>query len=783
MRILTRYILKEILSYSLVGLLVFTFVVYIPRIGHLLELVVRRGLPVSSVLLLFLLPVPSILVLTIPMAVLVGTVLGLSRMAADGEVIAARAVGIGRGQFALPVLAYALCGWALASGMSLFLAPRGALQLSRMESALISSQAPYEIKPRIFIEQFPNLLMYIQDISGGQARWRHVFIADTQGPGPPKVTLAESGELVNDPRSHGLVLHLDHGATHEIDPRHPDRYSIASFVTTDVPLTLSTPEPDSAEPRSPFMQSLPRLLLTIQAPPTPSTPPSVAASRRAAVVELNYRLALPVASLVLALVGMPLGLFSRKGGKAVGVMLTIVLVFVYYMLMAFGLSFAKQGRIPPVLGLWLANVIFGAAGALILARMGSAKTRLHFLQDWVEGLGRRLGRARRRPRPVGGNRAGRGRTLAHPRSPGSRVFQILDLYVLRGWVFYFLVLLVAFAGVYMIFDFFQLLGDIVRNHAGPGMVLNYYRYLSPQVIYLMLPLSVLVATLVNFSLLVKSNQVTAIKAAGISLYRISLPVLALAALLSAGMFVLGDDYLPQTNQRQSALRNEIKGKPPQTFFRPDLQWIFGESSRLYNYRFFDPERDVFASLSVFEFDPQTFSLTRRIYADRAFWEPHLGRWVLENGWERSLEGDKVTRYQPFAVETFKELTEPPSYFKKEVITSDQMSALELRRYINELSLSGFDVVQLSVELYRKFSYPLIALVVGLIAIPFSFTAGRKGALSGAALSIGIAIVYWSAQSLFETLGNLNQLPPAVAAWAPDVLFGLGGIYLLLRVRT
>lgn len=375
------------------------------------------------------------------------------------------------------------------------------------------------------------------------------------------------------------------------------------------------------------------------------------------------------------------------------------------------------------------------------------------------------------------------RTASGPRSPGSRVFQILDLYVVRGWVFYFITLLVAFAGVYMIFDFFQLLGDIVRNHPGPGMVLDYYRYLSPQVIYLMLPLSVLVATLVNFSLLTKTNQVTAIKAAGISLYRISLPVLALAALLSAGMFVLGDDYLPQTNQRQSALRNEIKGKPTQTFFRPDLQWIFGESSRLYNYRFFDPQRDVFASLSVFEFDPQTFSLTRRLYAERAFWEPHLGRWVLENGWERSLEGDKVTLYSPFAVEMFKELTEPPSYFKKEVITSDQMSALELRRYINELSLSGFDVVQLSVQLDRKFSYPLIALIVGIIAIPFSFGAGRKGALSGVALSIGIAIVYWSAQSLFETLGNLNQLPPAMAAWAPDVLFGLGGVYLLLRVRT
>jgi len=350
-------------------------------------------------------------------------------------------------------------------------------------------------------------------------------------------------------------------------------------------------------------------------------------------------------------------------------------------------------------------------------------------------------------------------------------------------VFHFAILLVAFIGIYIVFDFFQILTDVVRNHAGPRLVLTYYRYFSPQILYTMLPLSVLVATLVNFSIMSKTNQIIAIKSAGISLYRISLPVLFVAALLAAGMFVLGDEYLPETNQRQDALRNQIKGRPAQTHYRPDRQWIFGESNRMYNYRFFDPDRDVFADLSVFEFGQPGFRLTRRIYAARAFWEPHINGWLLENGWTRDLAADKVTAYVPFAVATFKELTEHPSYFKKEVKTSEQMSALELRRYIDELSRSGFDVVRLSVQLDRKFSYPLIAFVVTLIAIPFSFSMGRKGALSGVALSIGIAILYWSISSLFEAMGNLSQLPPAVAAWSPDVLFGLAGVFLLLRVRT
>jgi lipopolysaccharide export LptBFGC system permease protein LptF len=112
-----------------------------------------------------------------------------------------------------------------------------------------------------------------------------------------------------------------------------------------------------------------------------------------------------------------------------------------------------------------------------------------------------------------------------------------------------------------------------------------------------------------------------------------------------------------------------------------------------------------------------------------------------------------------------------------------MSVLELRQYIYSLKQSGFDVVRLSVAFYRKFSYPLIAFVVTLIAIPFAFSTGSRGALAGIALSIGVAIVYWSVSSLFEAMGNLNQLPPAVAAWSPDVLFSLAGIYLLMRIKT
>jgi lipopolysaccharide export system permease protein len=766
MRILTRYIFKEMFAHCLLGLVVFTFVLYVRPLSQILELVARRDLPVSQDAFLFLLLLPRILVITIPMAVLLGTLIGLSRMSADSETIAIRATGIGKGQFVRPVLIFALCGWVMTSWMSLFLAPAAARTLDRSEAGLAATQASYEIQPRVFIEQFPHLLLYLKDVASSNTQWRGVFIVDRSQSNEVKVTLAKSGRLVNENGTGQTMLYLENGATHEFDPQRRQQYTVTSFDNWEVPISELG---EKTEQRlTPSMHSPTTLLADLRTP----------AARHAAMVELNYRLALPVACLVLALVGVPIGLISRKGGKAFGLMLSILLVFIYYVLMASGLNLAKERRLNPLVGLWMANVVFGIAGLIMLRQTNRVRTGVDSLHSGLEKVGRALEHFH-----VGGRRQVAQQSELKRGKFGGLAFQILDIYVFRSWLFYLGILLVTFTGIYMIFDFFQLLGDIVRHQISPELIVEYYCYLTPQVIYLMLPLSILVATLVSFGLLSKANEITAIKSAGISLYRISVPILVGAGLLSGGMFLLGNNYLPETNQQQDALRNQIKGKPAQTMYRPDRQWISGKADKIYNYRFFDPDLNVFANLSVFETDPNSFRLRRRIYADRAFWEPHLRRWVLENGWIRDFADGRVTDYQPFAVHTFNELDESPSYFKKEVKPSEQMSVLELREYIQSLKQSGFDVVRLSVALYRKFSYPLIAFVVTLIAIPFAFSTGSRGALAGIALSIGVAIVYWSVSSLFEAMGNLSQLPPAVAAWSPDVLFSLAGIYLLMRIKT
>jgi LPS export ABC transporter permease LptG len=508
-------------------------------------------------------------------------------------------------------------------------------------------------------------------------------------------------------------------------------------------------------------------------------------------VEFNRRLALPTACLVLVLIGIPLGLSARKGGKGAGFVLTIVLVFIYYFLYGTGLSLARNGKVPALLGVWLANIIFGLVGAALLWRTDKLPVEI--------GLGQALSIrfknlvAALRPSPGTANGNGIKPNGVRKRRFSTRFPLLLDDYVLRTFLTNLLLILASFLVLTIVFTFFELISDIVHNKIHMLTVGEYLINQVPSLLYLVTPLSVLLGVLVTFGLMQKSNEITAMKATGISIYRAVVPILALSLGVAGGLFLLDQWYVPYANKRVETLKNLIKGRPAQTYSRPDRKWIFGQTSKkhgseaqnrkIYYYEFYEPDRNVFGNISSFELDPHTFQISKRIFAARAHWSDDLQKWVFEKGWERSFNGDTVTQYQPFEVNTFAELNEPPNYFKKEVRQSQEMSYDELRNYIRDLEQAGFDVVRLKVALQKKIAFPLITLVMAVLAVPFALSMGRKGALSGIATALIIAVVYWVTSSLFEAMGNVNQLPPLIAAWAPDVIFGLTGGYLILKTPS
>ena len=352
----------------------------------------------------------------------------------------------------------------------------------------------------------------------------------------------------------------------------------------------------------------------------------------------------------------------------------------------------------------------------------------------------------------------------------------------------FFLVLCGFVLLMLVFTFFELIGDILRNHPALSTVGLYLVNLTPSMLYTIAPLAVLIAVLVTFGVLNRNSEIVAMKATGISLYRLIVPIVAIAAVLAVSLFLFDEFYLPQANRRQEQLRNIIKGRPPQTVLHPEQTWIFGhprtgEPGRIFYYKFFDRDRNEFADLSVFEFDPATFSLTRRIFAQRVFWDDDRSQWRFQNGWVNDFHGANQTGIRDFTNTTFSEIHEDPSYFKKESVPSEEMNFGQLERYIRDLRQSGFDTMRLRVALWHKLAYPLVAVIMAALAIPFALSMGRRGSLTGIAVAIGIALAYWVADGLLGAMGNVAYLPAPVAAWSPDILFGLVGGYLLLRTPT
>jgi LPS export ABC transporter permease LptG/LPS export ABC transporter permease LptF len=834
-QIFTRYVLKEVLWHGLIGASVFTFVIFMRLVSKILELVVRNSAPVPSIAQLFFLTLPTAFKFTIPTGVLVGILISLSRMAADSEVTAMRAAGVSVRTFLKILAILGGAAWLIALANTAVVEPRSAASLANLEKSMASSQLSFEVQPRVFYEGFNNIVLYVEDVSttSGASIWKNVFLADVSNQDEPKITIASQAVVTGGVNT--IRLHLINGENHEINPQTPGQYNIYTFRETDMAINV----PPVVKPISetiPVDQTGTLDLLRLAR----NARGDVA---RAYLIAFHRRLALPTACLVLVLIGIPLGLSAKKGGRGAGFVLSIVLVFVYYFLSIIGVAMARGGKVGPAAGVWMANIVFAIAGVVLLWRTDKLPIELglgQVLMARLKGWSQRWSHSRMRQRDeraagflrrrffspkltafvVGfsglaivvlgffgplSRLAGRvpsavwGEEYLYPLLSlfalgvivllAQRFLLILDDYVLKTFANFLILIVSSFLVLTLIFDFFELLTDIIKNKVPPFIVGKYLLNEAPAMLYLMTPLGVLLAVLVAFGLMQKSNEITAMKATGISFYRTIIPILFIATALAGGLFLLDQWYLPYANKTAETLRNSIKARPAQTYRRP-FRWIFGQSGKdsdtdwkIYYYKLYDPDRDQFGGLSSFELAPHTFQITRRVYAARAEWRENLHKWVLENGWERAFNGDSVTDFRQFEVETLPHMNEPPSYFKKEVRQSQEMNYDELRAYIHDLQQSGFDVVRLRVQLQKKIAYPLITLVMAVLAVPFSLTAGRRGALSGVAVALLIAVVYFVTAGLFEAMGNVSQLPPTIAAWMPDLIFGFAGGYMILKTPS
>ena len=390
-------------------------------------------------------------------------------------------------------------------------------------------------------------------------------------------------------------------------------------------------------------------------------------------------------------------------------------------------------------------------------------------------FGHSFGRARSAPAvPVAA--PSRGRFRLHLRFPN-----ILDRYLLRKYLAIAAFTMASFLAVLSVVTFFEQIDNIYRNHRPMGLLLSYIWFRFPEFIHFGLPVAALTATLLTFGLLTKSNEMTAMKACGVSLYRIVLPAVVMGLLLGFLGFQIQERVLPKssrlTDEAWTRL-NSSSDQPVPVNFRP---WTINRTrDRFIHYGYFDSQRAAWTRMSVIDLDPGAWSIRRRIYADRA--ELRGDEVRLENGWVREFEAGAVSRFDKFAAQDLPFAQDRELFYKKNK-SPGQMTVAELDGYIKDVGKVGIDTRRLRVEAGKKLAFPLVALVMTFLGLPFAFIMGKRGALVGVGISLGIAIVYWVLIGVFISLGNVGYLSVFLAAWGPNLLFGFLGLALFMRVRT
>jgi LPS export ABC transporter permease LptG/LPS export ABC transporter permease LptF len=754
MRTIDRYVVREVLGPFVIGLLVFTFMLIIPYLIDYAESFISKGVPLTVVLGVMATLLPSALALTIPMSLLLGLLVAFGRLSADREFVAMQACGVSLLQLLRPVGVLAVLGWGATSYLLLVAVPDANQRFREITFGVVVARAEGEVRPRTFFEDFPDLVIYARDVPVSGGGWTDVFMADNR-PGQPAATyLARQGHVVIDRDARTLEMVLEDGSRHTADGA--GAYEVFQFDELLLRLDAETVFPREGPPLGAREMSIAQLRVrAVELEGQGFYPHSE-------FFEIQKKFSIPFACLVFGLIGLALGVSNRRDGKLASFVVGIGVIFAYYVLLWLGQAFVRGHVVSPWLAAWMPNIVLGGLGALLLV--------------WRDRVGDRPIRLRRLP------------TGPRFRIPPLKLSMlgILDRYVVSTYSRIAGLSAVAMAGIFYISTFLDLSDKVFRGQASWSMLGSYFWYVTPQYVYYILPLAVLLAALVTIGLLTKNSELVVMKACGISLYRVALPMVGAALVAGGVLFLLEETVLGPANRRAEAIRHVIRGGSPQTFDVLLRQWVVGSGGEIYHFDYYDPRAKQLNGLSVYEFGSRMPILASRTYAERAVYVggPDTGfdTWRLEEGWTRELTEDGETRaFNPFS--ELQVAIEPSAYFATQQPDERFMSYGQLRDYTARLRASGFDVSSQLVALERKLSFPFVALVMTLIAVPFAVTTGRRGAMYGVGVGIVLAITYWVAISIFAALGAGGLLSPALAAWAPNLLFGAGAGYLLLTVRT
>ena len=755
--LISRYLVQSILPYFIFSWLLLSVILFVQQAGRFSDIFFSANIPKNLVWQLTFALVPNVIAFTCPMAVLVGVIIGLSKMQGDSELIAIRAAGVGNFQITLPIIFLGV----LLSSLAFFINLNGvpfAAQIVRqvaLQTALYKLESP--IEPGVFNTEINGYTIYVKDGDFEKGTWKNIFIYNEDKPNNSlRLITSRSGRIDTKEESSELVLE---NAVVNTFSTEKDAEKFVSENVGQIRLAIKTKRGEIIEkiskseetPEELGLRELAQLARTKEGK-----------EKIEAQILWQRRIILSITPLIFALLGTALVLRFNRGGRGFGIFLALVSLVVYYLLALLGEQLARTNKI----SVFTASLIPIFISCFFIAWF-FLENRF-FLKKSVDGFGRHF-----KPNSPTNLKKVSTRSFYIDLTTG-----ILDLDIILNLLKYFFLTFAFLTAIYMIFTAFELWKFAGEINNGVALLITYLIFLIPFIYIQLAPSALMIATLATFVIKSRQNEVVTWTAAGQSVYRLLLPCFGLMIFLGVLNWGMNEWIAPKTNIIQDQLRNQIRGRGVLAK-KTGKNWVANDQ-RIYSFELAESislTNQKVKNLTIYEFSETDSKLSTIYKTTEASWEKDKIK-LSDNAEKIVWTNNKAEITQVSKVEItensnpFKNLNEKPSH----------LTTKETKEQIKE-SESESEQINYEVALEKKKTTPFLPFVIALFTAPFALSLSRQGKVLTIGYAVAIWLLFMGVTGTFEQFGLNGFVAPKIAIWSPIFLFAIFGAYLLTKVKT
>lgn len=747
------YLLRVILPYFIFSWLLLSVILFVQQASRFSDIFFNTVLPSNLVWQLTFALVPNVIAFTCPMAALVGVIIGMSKMQGDSELTSARAAGIGNFQITAPVIILGILLSIFAFLINLKGVPfaAGIVRQVALQTALYKLESP--IEPGVFNTEINGYTIYVKEGNISEGTWGKIFIYNEDAKANlVRLITAEEGRIDNSDDKSELILQ---NAVVSTFPLNDQNKKFISENVGELRLGIQTKRKELIEKLSKTEETPEELGLNQLAEYAKTQEGKL---KIEAEILYARRLLLSLTPLIFSILGLNLVLRFSRGGRGFGVFLALVSLVFYYLIALLGEQLARTGVIS----------VFAAGSLPVLAGLFAIGwlyfSNRYFINSWISKINFSFKREKRTK-------------LAKGNFYIDLTTGILDLDIVINLLKYFVFTIAFLSSIYLIFTAFELwkFAGVIEN--GFFLLTKYLLYLMPFIYIQLAPSAVMIAILATYIIKSRQNEVVTWTAAGQSVYRLLFPCFALMFFVGLTNWGIQEFLAPGTNRTQDLLRDQMRNNG-MLAKKQGKFWIAREN-RIYSFERSaqNSNERIISNLNIYEFSEKDFTLQDIIKSPNAEWlkdKIRFGGDTRKITWEKtkSFANDISQTELPLKFDAFNSLAEKPTH-----LTSSQTRS-KIKNSNSEVEQRRFEVA-----LQKKYTTPILPLIITLFTAPFALSLDKKNRVITIGYAVGFWLLYLGIGNAFEQFGISGYISPEIAIWSPLAIFTIIGLFLMTKIKT